>query len=133
MGPDQLLQYARRCEQERLEREEERKRLEAQWERERQEHIAEKERERQRREEDLRIRDQELRAQMELFAKMVTRAGAKKREAEKQIQRQKEEESEVRPTPIASELAEEVQREEDTVDDNTLRKELQGIRYGRST
>ena len=62
---------ARRREQERLEREEERKRLEAQWERERQEHIAEKERERQRREEDLRIRDQELRAQMELFAKMV--------------------------------------------------------------
>eukprot|EP00731_Ephydatia_muelleri_P033526 Em0031g34a len=44
---------------------------------------------------------------------MVTRAGAKKREAEKEIQRQKEEESEVRPTPIASELAEEVQREEE--------------------
>ena len=54
----------------RLEREEERKRLEAQWERERQEHIAEKERERQRREEDLRIRDQELRAQMELVSNL---------------------------------------------------------------
>ena len=40
---------------------------------------------------------------------MVARAGAKKRETEKEIQQQKEEESEVRPTPIASELAEEVQ------------------------
>ena len=44
---------------------------------------------------------------------MVTRAGAKKQEAEKEIQWQKEEESEVRPTPIVSELAEEVQREEE--------------------
>ena len=45
---------------------------------------------------------------------MVTRAGAKKREAEEQIQRQMEDESEVKPTPIASELAaEEMQREEE--------------------
>ena len=32
---------------------------------------------------------------------------------EEKIQRQKEEESEVRPTPIVSELAEEVQRKEE--------------------
>ena len=44
---------------------------------------------------------------------MVTRAGAKKQEVEKEIQRQKEEESDVRPTSIASELAEEVQMEEE--------------------
>ena len=50
-------------------------------------------------------------AMQELFRNLLDEK--KKREVEKEIQRQKEEESEVRPTPIASELAEEVQMEEE--------------------